>query len=69
MESLKIDKIIVVLNKIDLFTGNLNDELGKIRDFFGSTSFGFNVPIYSISAKNESGFEELKMGILKTVKK
>ena len=67
VESLKIDKIIVILNKIDLFTGDLNDEIRKTRNFFGSTSFGLKVPIYLVSAKNEIGFKKLKEGILETI--
>jgi selenocysteine-specific elongation factor len=68
MESLNIRDIIVVLNKIDLFKGNLENEVKKIRDFFGSTSYGQSVPIFSVSAKDKIGFEELKQGILKKVK-
>ncbi|MFW9826914.1 MAG: GTP-binding protein [Candidatus Thorarchaeota archaeon] len=68
IESLNIDKIIVVLNKIDLFGGNIEEEIEKTRDFFKSTSFGYDVPIYAISAKNEIGFEDLKNGILKLIK-
>ena len=68
VESLNINKIIVVLNKIDLFTGNIEDEIKKTRDFFGSTSFGSNLPIFAISAKNKIGFENLKEGILETIK-
>jgi len=67
VESLKIDNIIVVLNKIDLFTGNIEEEIKKTREFFRSTSFGFNVPIFVVSAKNKKGFEELKEGILETI--
>ncbi|MFW9969656.1 MAG: GTP-binding protein [Candidatus Odinarchaeota archaeon] len=68
VESLKIDKIIVVLNKIDLFMGDIEEELKKTRKFFESTSFGYNVPIFVVSAKSKIGFEELKNGILKTIK-
>lgn len=67
VESLKINKIIVVLNKIDLFTGNINDEILKTRNFFDTTSFGPNIPIFTVSAKTKLGFEDLKKGILKTV--
>jgi len=67
IESLNIDDIIVVLNKIDLFKGNLDAEVKKIRDFFGSTSYGPNIPIFSVSAKNQVGFEELKEGILEKI--
>ncbi|MFX1316547.1 MAG: selenocysteine-specific translation elongation factor [Promethearchaeota archaeon] len=67
IESLKIEKIIVVLNKIDLFTGNVKDEIEKTRKFFNTTSFGSNVPIYSVSAKSTVGFEDLRIGILKMI--
>ncbi|MFX0153455.1 MAG: GTP-binding protein [Candidatus Hodarchaeota archaeon] len=67
IESLEIDKIIVILNKIDLFTGNLEVEINKTREFFNSTSFGYDVPIFAISAKKEIGFEELKIGILEMI--
>ena len=67
IESLKIEKIIIVLNKIDLFSGNIDAEIKKTREFFGSTSFGYNVPIFAVSAKNKIGFDELKEGILKIV--
>ncbi len=67
IESLKIDKILVILNKIDLFTGNLEIEINKTREFFDSTSFGHDVPIFAVSAKKEDGFEELKNGILEMI--
>ncbi len=67
VESLKIDKIIVILNKIDLFSGNIEEEIKRTREFFGSTSFGYDVPIFAVSAKNKMGFEDLKEGILKTI--
>ncbi len=67
IESLKIEKIIVVLNKIDLFTGDIDKEIEATREFFKSTSFGYYVPIFSVSAKNKIGFEELKKGILETI--
>ncbi|MFX1256603.1 MAG: GTP-binding protein, partial [Promethearchaeota archaeon] len=51
IEALKIKNIIVVINKIDLFKGNVNDEIEKTRNFFESTSFGPNIPIYAVSAK------------------
>lgn len=68
IESLNIKEVIVVLNKIDLFKGDLDAEVKKIRKFFGSTSYGSSVPIFSVSAKNQVGFEELKQGILEKVK-
>lgn len=67
VESLKIDNLIVVLNKIDLFTGNIEEKIKITREFFGSTPFGYGVPIFAVSAKNKIGFEELKEGILKTI--
>lgn len=67
IQSLKIEKIIVVLNKIDLFTGNVKDEIEKTRRFFNSTSFGSDVPIYAVSARSKSGFEDLKLGILEMI--
>ncbi|MFX1600376.1 MAG: GTP-binding protein [Promethearchaeota archaeon] len=67
VESLKIKKIIVILNKIDLFTGNIDEEIKKTREFFGSTSFGYNVPVFAVSAKEKLGFEELKKGIAETL--
>ncbi|MFW9821058.1 MAG: GTP-binding protein [Candidatus Thorarchaeota archaeon] len=68
IESLKIDKIIVVLNKIDLFSGDIKAEITKTREFFGTTSFGYHVPIFAVSAKNKMGFDEFKEGILKIIK-
>jgi len=67
IDSLNIDKIIVILNKIDLFPGSIEDEIQKTREFFISTSFGQNVPIFAVSAKKKIGFEKLKSGILETV--
>ncbi|MFX0029572.1 MAG: selenocysteine-specific translation elongation factor, partial [Candidatus Hermodarchaeota archaeon] len=64
VESLGIKKIIVILNKIDLFSGNIEEEIEKTKKFFNTTSYGSNVPIYAVSAKIKSGFEELKDGIL-----
>jgi selenocysteine-specific elongation factor len=67
VESLDIKNIIVILNKTDLFNRNIEEEIRKIRDFFNSTSFGPDVPIFTVSAKNNEGFEQLKEGILKIV--
>ncbi|MFX1320271.1 MAG: selenocysteine-specific translation elongation factor [Promethearchaeota archaeon] len=67
IQSLKIKKIIVLLNKIDLFTGNVVEEVEKTRKFFRSTSFSSDVPIFAVSAKNEIGFNELKVGILEMI--
>ena len=69
VESLNIENIIVLLNKIDIFKGDIEEEVRKIRAFFDSTSFGSNVPIFTVSAKTKKGFEELKEGILKTINK
>ncbi|MHA1471660.1 MAG: GTP-binding protein, partial [Promethearchaeota archaeon] len=69
IDSLNIKDIIVILNKTDLFKGDIDSEVEKIRNFFRSTSFGSEIPIYAISAKEQSGFEELKLGILKKIKK
>jgi len=68
IESLNISDIIVVLNKIDLFKGDLDAEIKRIREFFGTTSYGSNVPVFSVSAKKKVGFEELKQGILNKIK-
>ena len=67
VESLNIENVIVILNKIDIFKGNLEEEVKKIRKFFDSTSFGSKVPIFSVSAKNKQGLEELKEGILNII--
>ena len=67
VESLGIKKIIVVLNKIDLFSGNIEEEIENIKEFFKSTTYGSNVPVYAVSAKFKSGFKELKKGILKII--
>ena len=68
IEALEIKKIIVILNKIDLFKGNLDREIDKIKDFFKSTTYGSNISIYAVSAKQKKGFEELKKGILTNIK-
>ncbi|NHJ22308.1 MAG: GTP-binding protein [Candidatus Lokiarchaeota archaeon] len=68
IESLNIKDIVVVLNKIDLFKGELEGEIKKIRRFFGSTSYGPNVPIFPVSAKQQIGFENLKQGILDKIR-
>ncbi|HDZ18892.1 MAG TPA: GTP-binding protein [archaeon] len=67
LESLNINKILVILNKIDLFTSNIEREIEKAREFFESTSYGFHVPIFPVSAKEKLGFEELKEGILEII--
>jgi selenocysteine-specific elongation factor len=67
IESLKIKNIIVVLNKIDLFHGKISEEIEKTREFFASTDFGPNIPIFAVSAKDKVGFEDLRQGILKTI--
>ena len=58
IESLDINDIIVVLNKIDLFKGNLEDEVKRIEEFFGSTTYGSKIPIFPVSAKNHSFLPE-----------
>jgi len=68
IESLNIKRIIVVINKIDIFSGDIDEELKKIREFFRSTTFGYDVPIFAVSAKERVGFEDLKSGILETIK-
>ncbi len=67
IESLNIKRIIVVINKIDLFSKNINEELNRIREFFGSTTFGYDVPMFAVSAKKRVGFEDLKTGILEMI--
>jgi len=67
VESLGIKKIIVILNKIDLFSGDIEEETEKTKEFFNTTSYGSNVPVYAVSAKLESGFKELKRGILNVI--
>ena len=68
IEALEIKNIMVVLNKIDLFQGNVEEEIEKTRDFFTSTSFGPDIPIHAVSAKEKCGFEELKNGIFSIIK-
>ena len=63
IESLHIEKIIVILNKIDIFNGNVEDEIVKIKEFFKSTNFGSDIPVFAVSAKNKDGFKDLKQGI------
>lgn len=68
IESLNIKKIIVILNKIDLFSKKVEEEIIKTKRFFESTSYGSEIPIYAVSAKSKEGFDELKKGILTTIK-
>jgi selenocysteine-specific elongation factor len=68
IEALGIQKILVVLNKTDLFKGNIEEQIKNTRNFFDSTSFGSTIPIFAISAKKKTGFNELKKGILETIK-
>jgi selenocysteine-specific elongation factor len=63
INSLNIKNVLVILNKIDLFNGKIEEEIERIRKFFSSTAFGPNIPIYAVSARNKSGFEDLKKGI------
>jgi selenocysteine-specific elongation factor len=67
IESLKIQNILVVLNKIDLYHGNIEEEIKAVRNFFGTTFFGSEIPVFAVSAKNKIGFEELKEGILEII--
>jgi len=69
IESLQIRDIIVVLNKIDLFKGNIDNEIKKVRKFFKSTSFGSEIPVFAVSAKEDKGFNELREGILEKIRK
>ncbi len=68
IESLDIKNIVVVLNKTDLFRGDVEKEVKNIRSFFETTMFGANIPVFAVSAKEKKGFEELKMGILEIIK-
>jgi selenocysteine-specific elongation factor len=68
IEALGVKDIIVVLNKIDLFKGDIEKEISKTKDFFRSTSYGFNIPVYPVSAKAKIGFEDLKTGFLKKIR-
>ncbi|TFG26390.1 MAG: GTP-binding protein [Promethearchaeota archaeon] len=68
MEALGVKNLVVVLNKIDLFEGNLENEIIKTRTFFSSTSFGSNIPVFPVSAKKKIGFDELRLGLLNTIK-
>ncbi|MGV9171732.1 MAG: GTP-binding protein [Promethearchaeia archaeon] len=68
IESLGIKNLIVVLNKTDLFTGDLAREIENTRNFFKTTSFGKDVPIYAVSAKKKEGFKDLKEGIFQMVR-
>ena len=63
IEALDIKNLIVILNKIDIYRGNIEEEIEKTRNFFASTSFGSDVPIFAVSAKEKRGFEDLKLGI------
>ncbi|MHA1294075.1 MAG: selenocysteine-specific translation elongation factor, partial [Promethearchaeota archaeon] len=67
IDSLNIKNLIVILNKIDLFKGDIKQEIEKTKNFFKSTTFGENIPIYAVSAKEKIGFEDLKEGIFKTI--
>mgnify|MGYP006302393147 FL=1 len=67
IESLGIKNLIVVLNKIDLFKGDLKKAIENTRNFFRSTSFGKDVPIYAVSAKQKMGFKDLKNGMRQMV--
>jgi selenocysteine-specific elongation factor len=68
IEALGIKKILVVLNKIDLFKGNIREEVKNIREFFDSTEYSSSVPVFAVSAKEKKGFDDFKEGILDTIK-
>jgi len=68
VEALDIKNIIVILNKSDLFRGDVENEVQNTREFFKTTSYGGKVSIHVVSAKEKEGFEELKTGILETIK-
>ncbi|MBN1217016.1 MAG: GTP-binding protein [Candidatus Lokiarchaeota archaeon] len=67
IQSLGIKNIIIILNKIDLFHGDLENQILKTRKFFESTIFGANIPIFAVSAKKKTGFDLLKDGIYKII--
>lgn len=69
IESLKIQNIIVILNKTDLFKGNINEAIDRTRAFFKTTSYGSDILIHAVSARTKTGFEQLKEGILSIIKK
>lgn len=68
IEALNIQNIIVLLNKVDLFKGDVQKEVQNTKEFFKTTTFGESIPIYVVSAKLKKGFEELKKGILESIK-
>ncbi|MHA1519398.1 MAG: selenocysteine-specific translation elongation factor [Promethearchaeota archaeon] len=58
---LKIPKIVVILNKIDLVTPKeLESQIRNIPKLFVNTIHQDNVEIFPVSAKKKSGFLELK---------
>lgn len=67
IDSLNIGEIIVILNKTDIFEGNIDKEIQKTRDFFKTTPFGADIPIFPVSAIEKEGFEPLKEELLKKV--
>ena len=68
MEALGLRNLVVVLNKVDLFEGNLEEAIKKTRTFFSSTSYGSDIPIFPVSAKKKKGFDELRVGLLNKIK-
>jgi selenocysteine-specific elongation factor len=68
IECLGIENVLVILNKTDLFKGNIEKTVRDTRRFFENTSFGSDIPIYAISAKEKTGFGKLKEGLFKIVK-
>ncbi len=69
IESLNVQNIMIILNKIDLYKGDINTEIEKTRQFFSTTSFGSKIPIFAVSAKTKKGIAELKQGIFNLIKK
>ncbi len=61
-----IDKMIVVLNKVDLAEGKAVENVGnKLRRVLSATKFGKDVLILEVSALNKVGIEELKNSIVR----
>jgi selenocysteine-specific elongation factor len=67
IDSLNIDEIIVILNKTDIFEGDIEKEIQKTRNFFKTTPFGSDIPIFPVSAIEKEGLEPLKEELLEKV--
>jgi len=67
IDSLNIENIIVILNKTDIFQGDIEKQIKNTGDFFGTTSFGSEVPIFPVSAVKKEGFEPLKETLLQKI--